>query len=344
MKSMVLTGIREIKMVEKPIPEITTSNEVLIRINSVGICGSDIHYYNEGRIGSQVIEFPFTIGHECSGIIEKTGSSVKKLKPGDRVAVDPAMPCFACSQCRERRYHTCLNIKFLGCPGQAEGCLSEYIVMPESSCYKIDESISFDMAALSEPLSIGLYATELAGTLQNKNIGILGSGPIGLSVLLMANSKKAGKIYMTDLIDERLELAKHLGACRTWNPSKTDIVDELMKDEPDLLDMVFECCGKQEAVEQALRILKPGGMLLIVGIPSSNEWRFSAEVLRRKEITIRNVRRQNEMVRPTLDLISNGIVKPEKMITHIFDFKQTQQAFELVAGYRDGVMKAMVHI
>ncbi len=344
MKAMVLTGIREIQMVEKPIPEIINSDDVLIKIRSVGICGSDIHYYNEGRIGSQIIEFPFTIGHECSGIIEKTGNSVMKLKPGDRIAVDPAMPCFKCSQCCAGRYHTCLNIKFLGCPGQAEGCLSEYIVMPESSCYPVDERISFDLAALSEPLSIGLYATELAGSLQNRNIGILGSGPIGISVLLTAMSKKAGRIYMTDLINERLELAKHLGAYRTWNPLKTDIVDELKTNEPDLLDMVFECCGKQEAVDQALRILKPGGILLIVGIPSSNEWKFSAEDLRRKEITIRNVRRQNEMVQPTLDLISRGIVKPEKMITHIFDFEQTQKAFELVAGYRDGVMKAMVHI
>lgn len=344
MKAMILTGIRRIEITEKPVPEISQSDEVLIRIRSVGVCGSDIHYYNEGKIGSQVVKFPFTLGHECSGIVEKTGSGVKRLKTGDRVAIDPAMPCYNCSQCRKGRYHTCLNLRFLGCPGQAEGCLSEYIVMPERSCYKIDNTMPFDVATLSEPLSIGLYATELAGNVQGRKIGILGSGPIGVSVMLMAMHRGAERVFVTDLIDERLSLASSMGAHWTGNPLKQDIVGDIKREEPELLDVVFECCGKQEAADQAVKLLKPGGMLVIAGIPSFSEWKFSAEDIRRKEITIRNVRRQNEMVQPTLDILSAGKINPEKMITHTFDLDHVSDAFELVAGYRDGVMKAMIHL
>lgn len=344
MKAMVLTGIREIQIIEKPVPEIEKPDEVLIKVKSVGVCGSDIHYYNEGRIGSQVVKFPFTLGHECSGIVEKTGSGVRKLKTGDHVAIDPAMPCFKCSQCKTGRYHTCLNLKFLGCPGQAEGSLSEYIVIPESSCYRVDKNMSFDIATLSEPLSIGLYATELAGKLKGLKIGILGSGPIGISVLLMAVQKKVSEVFITDLIDERLALASRMGAAWTGNPDKQDIVGDIKSVCPGLLDTVFDCCGKQEAVDQGISLLKPGGTLVLVGIPSFENWLFRAEDIRRREITIKNVRRQNEMTKPTLDLISSGKIKPEKMITHSFGLDRVADAFELVAGYRDGVMKAMVHI
>lgn len=340
---MVLTGIGKIEIVEKPVPEIQKSDEVLIKIKSVGVCGSDIHYYNEGRIGSQIVKFPFTLGHECSGIVEKAGKDVKNLKPGDHVAIDPAMPCFSCAQCRSGRFHTCYNLKFLGCPGQAEGSLSEFIVVPETSCYIVDRNMSFDIATLSEPLSIGLYATELAGNLEGLKTGILGSGPIGISVLLMALHKKVSEVYITDLIEERLSLARLMGATWTGNPDKQDIVREIRSIVSEPLDVVFDCCGKQEAVDQGISLLKPGGILVLVGIPSFDNWTFRAEDIRRKEITIKNVRRQNEMTRPTLDLISGGHIHPEKMITHTFTLDRVAEAFELVAGYRDGVMKAMVH-
>jgi len=116
MKAMALTGIRQLEIREKPVPGLVKPDEVLIRMKSTGICGSDIHYYREGKIGSQVVQYPFTVGHEGAGIVEKTGSAVKRLKPGDRVAIDPAMPCYNCDQCRQKRFHTCRNIKFLGCP------------------------------------------------------------------------------------------------------------------------------------------------------------------------------------------------------------------------------------
>lgn len=343
MNAFVLTGLNRMKMVKVPKPKIVNGGDVLVKMVTVGVCGSDIHYYTDGKIGSQVVEYPFTVGHECAGIVEEVGGGVFKMKLGDRVAIDPAMPCFECDQCKSGRFHTCRRLKFLGCPGQAEGCLSEYIVMPETSCFPITDSVSFDDAVISEPLAIGYYATKLAGSLKDKNIGILGFGPIGMSVLLPAMVEKAGRIYVTDKIDARLRIADQCGANWTGNPNKTDIVKDIISKEPMLLDFVFECCGQQEAVDQAIKLLKPGGKLLIIGIPEFSRWSFPTDEFRRKEIAVQNVRRQNECTHAVLELIEKKMVDVKPMVTHHFPFAETDKAFELVAGYKDGVMKAMIY-
>jgi L-iditol 2-dehydrogenase len=342
MNAFVLTGLNSLKMVNVPKPWIVNPKDVLIRMVRVGVCGSDIHYYTDGKIGSQVIEYPFTVGHECSGIVEEVGKGVSKIKAGDRLAIDPAMPCFECDQCKSGRFHTCRRLKFLGCPGQANGCLSDYIVMPETSCFPIADSVSFEEAVISEPLSIGYYATKLAGGLKDRNIGILGFGPIGMSVLLPALVEKVGRIYVTDKINARLKIADKCGASWIGNPDETDIVGEIISKEPLLLDFVFECCGQQEAADQAIKLLKPGGKLLLIGIPEFDRWSFPSDDFRRKEIAVQNVRRQNECTHSVLELIANKKVDVMPMVTHHFPFEQTDKAFELVAGYKDGVMKAMI--
>jgi len=344
MRAMALTGLNRIELVEKPVPEIERPGDVLIRMKSVGICGSDIHYYEEGRIGSQIVAYPYTIGHEGGGVVERVGPSVTRVAPGDRVAIDPSMPCYQCDQCRAGRPHTCLDLKFLGCPGQAEGCLSEYVVMPEKSCYRIPDDLTLDHAALSEPLTIGLYAVRLARMSPGAAIGILGSGPIGISVLLPASVLGAKSIFMTDKIDARLALATRMGADWTGNPDHSDVVTDILERAPGGLDIVFECCGKQEAVDQAVRLLRPGGKLMIIGIPSFSRWSFDVDDLRRKEICVQNVRRQNDTVVDTLKMLASGQMTPDGMQTHTFELDQVCEAFELVAGYKDGVMKAMIHL
>jgi L-iditol 2-dehydrogenase len=343
MNAFVLTGLNKMAMTKVPKPRIMNPEDVLIKMASVGVCGSDIHYYTDGKIGSQVVEYPFTVGHEGSGIVEDVGAGVSKFKPGDRIAIDPAMPCFQCDQCKSGRFHTCRHLKFLGCPGQAEGCLSEYIVIPETSCFPISKTVSFDEAVISEPLAIGYYATKLSGNLKDKTIGILGFGPIGMSVLLPALTEKAGKIYVTDKINARLKIAEKCGANWTGNPAESDIVGNIIAEETLLLDIVFECCGQQEAVDQAIKLLKPGGKLLIIGIPEFDRWSFPTDDFRRKEIAVQNVRRQNECTHDVLELIANKEVDVKPMVTHHFPFEQTDKAFELVAGYKDGVMKAMIN-
>jgi L-iditol 2-dehydrogenase len=342
MKSVVLSGIKKMEVVYKPKPDIDEPDQVLIKMERVGVCGSDIHYYTDGKIGSQVVEYPFTVGHEGSGIIEAVGANVTKLKCGDRIAIDPAMPCFECDQCMSGRFHTCRKLKFLGCPGQAEGCLSEYIVMPENSCIPISDNVSFDEAVISEPLAIGYYATKLTGNFKGKTIGIFGFGPIGMSVLLPALAEGVTEVYVTDKINERLSIASKCGATWIGNPDQIDVEKEISAKEPLLLDYVFECCGKQEASDLAIKLLKPGGKLVIIGIPEFDRWSFSADDFRRKEICVQNVRRQNESTHEALDLIASRAVNVLPMVTHHFRLEDTAKAFEMVANYRDGVMKAMI--
>jgi len=343
MKSMKLTALRQMEMVEVEKPSITADTDVLVKMERVGICGSDVHYFTEGAIGNQIVEFPFTIGHEGSGIVEEVGAAVKHVKPGDRIAFDPAMSCFACDQCLSGRPHTCTNQKFMGCPGQSEGCLSEWIVLPEESCYPIPASLSFDEAAIVEPLSIGVYAVSLSIPMPGAKVGILGAGPIGLSVLLPAKAQGASAIYITDKIDARLAVARKAGSDWAGNPDTEDIVAEVKKLEPNGLDVVFECTGEQDAMDQALLLLKPGGKLLLIGIPGAkNRVSFDINQLRRKEIVIQNVRRQNGCVQPSIDMIAGNAFDVNVMVTHHFPFADTKEAFDLVAGYQDGVVKAMV--
>jgi L-iditol 2-dehydrogenase len=340
---MKLTGIRRMEMMDVPTPELAGSTDVLIRMKTVGVCGSDVHYYETGRIGSQVVEYPFAVGHEGAGIVEAVGAGVSTLKPGDRVAIEPAMSCGTCDQCEAGRPHTCRNLRFLGCPKQAEGCLSEFIVMPEACCFKVSDATTFDEAAISEPLAIGVYAVKQSIPMQGARVGILGAGCIGLSVLLPAKAQGAEKIYVTDKIDGRLELARKAGAVWGGNPDTADVVSAVAELEPGGLDVVFECCGEQEALDQAIDMLKPGGKLLLIGIPPTEKRvSFLIDKLRHKEICIQNVRRQNHCVQPALDMIERGDFDVSIMVTHRFPFEQTQAAFDLAASYEDGVLKPMI--
>ena len=341
MRSIVLSGIRQLEIREEPLPVIQNDTDVLIRMGVVGVCGSDIHYYETGRIGTQVVEFPFRIGHECSGTVEEVGSAVRRVQPGDKVAVDPAVSCGQCDQCLSGRPHTCRNLRFLGNPGELDGCLAEYLVMPEASCYPVNTEMSLANAAFVEPLSIGVYAAELMDAAKAEKIAVLGSGPIGLSVLGSALARGVEKAYVTDKINDRLQVASIAGAKWTGNPDETDVVSDIREQEL-LLDAVFECCGEQDALDQAIQLLKPGGELLIVGIPEPNRISFDINDLRHKEITIKNVRRQNDCVRPAIQLIEQGKIDTDLLITHQYDFETTADAYDLVSGYRDGVVKATI--
>ncbi len=344
MKSAQLIALKQIQINEVPVPEIERNNDVLVRVKSVGICGSDMHYYASGNIGSLVVDFPFTPGHEGAGIVEKVGEEVRHVKPGDRVVIEPSLSCGVCSQCRAGRPHTCLNNKFMGCPGQLAGNLSEWMVVKDSQCLKLDSALSFEDGALSEPLSIGLYANKQANYSGGQRVGILGFGPIGMSVLLTSQATVPGTYFVTDKINERLEIAKHSGADWVGNPMLTDVALTIKKNEPELLDVVFECCGQQDAFDTAIELVKPGGKIMIIGIPEFSSWTFNAEKARRKEISIIHVRRQNNCVEDTLELMKAGKLDASKLITHHFDLEQTQEAFEWVNEYKNGVMKAVLHL
>lgn len=310
----------------------------------MGVCGSDVHYYSEGKIGSQVVQYPFPVGHECSGVITEVGVNVAHLKVGDLVVIDPSVYCGTCDQCVAGRPHTCRNNRFLGCPGQLDGCLSDYIVLPGFTCFPVTGKMDAVNAALIEPLSIGVYAVNLA-KIQRKDISaaIFGAGPIGLSILMKLRADEVTNVGMVEPLDYRLAKAGEMGAAYLVNPEKEDVEAAAKLKEELLLDVVFEASGQQEAVDNALKIIKPGGKLVLVGIPPDAQYTFNMDLMRRKEITVVNVRRQNHCVEEAMELVISGKVQVEKMLTHHFRSEETPHAFELVEGYKDGVIKAMIY-
>ena len=344
MKAAFLTGIRQMEIRETPAPEIRDPHGVLLRVGVVGVCGSDVHYYTTGRIGSLVVNYPEWTGHECAGSVVAVGDQVSNLKVGQRVAVDPLISCGHCDQCRSGREHTCRNQNFLACPGQGPGALAEYLVMPERSCHPIPDGMSMVQAAVIEPLSIGLYAQRLAAMQPGAKIAVLGSGPIGLCTLLASRAACDCTVYATDLLDERLAMARRCGATWTGNPKQTDVVEAIRELEPLGVDFVFECAGQQETLDQAIELLKPGGTVLLIGIPEVDRVSFSIHTMRRQEIRLQNVRRQNQCMAPAIELVSKGVINIDPLVTHHFPLAETKQAFDLVADYRDGVIKAVVHV
>ncbi len=344
MRAWALTAIERLELLEVPAPEIKHEDDVLVKVAAVGVCGSDVHYFRSGRIGDQEVEYPFIIGHECAGVVEGVGDSVSAVKRGDLIAIDPAVSCMSCDQCRAGRYNTCRNLLFLGCPGQAEGCLTEYIVMPERNCFPMGTHLSNDAAVIVEPLSIGIHAIKQCAPIEGAAIAILGVGPIGLSVLHAAKSGGVKTIYVTDKLDYRIDGALEAGAGWGGNPETNDVTEAILRRSPAGLDVVFECCGEQEALDQAVSLLKPGGTLSVVGIPAADRISFAIHEMRRKELFISNVRRQLDCIPAAIELLERKTVIVKKFVTHRFGFDKVPKAFELVSGYRDRVVKAVVEL
>ncbi|MCB9249991.1 MAG: alcohol dehydrogenase catalytic domain-containing protein [Ignavibacteriales bacterium] len=229
MKAVQLKGIKQFEMEEIPEPKIIHPNDVLIKIKMVGVCGSDIHYYSTGRIGSQIVRYPFITGHEAAGIVEEVGTKVTEVKPGQRIAIDPAISCGKCDQCLSGREHTCRKLVFMGAPKQKEGALCNYVVLKEDNCFPISNNTTFEKAVLSEPLAIAVYSVDQSKPRSKDNIAILGAGPIGMSVFHVLRTKEVGDIYITDKIDDRLEFSKQLNPKYCGNPNKTNVVEEIKK-------------------------------------------------------------------------------------------------------------------
>jgi L-iditol 2-dehydrogenase len=344
MKTAYFTALRQLELLDDPEPKIERPGHVLVRIDRVGVCGSDVHYYTNGRIGEQIVEYPATLGHECSGTVAEIGSGVEGLRPGDRVAIDPALVCGTCDQCQAGRPNTCRNIRFMGSPGQALGAVAGYRVLPHENCFVIPDSVSLDQAALVEPLSVGLYAVRLGDAQPGFRAAVLGAGPIGLSVLLCAKAVAQATVYVTDLLDARLEVARRCGADWTGRADRQDVVAEITRREPQGLDLVFECSGDPACIEQGIELLTPGGTLLLVGIPPEPKVSFDVHATRTHELVFRNVRRQKGCVAPMIQMIAEGRIDTAHLLTHHFPLEEIRDAFELVAGYHDGVIKAMLEL
>ncbi len=338
-----LTGLKRIEVHDVSPPLITHAHEVRVAVRAVGICGSDVHNYLEGGIGVRRLVYPFIPGHEAAGEVTDIGQGVTRVRPGDRVMIEPAMHCGVCDQCLAGRFHTCRRIQFLSSAGELQGCMCEQVVVPEHNCFIMPAGLTFEQAALAEPLSIGIYSVKHSVAMDSTTpVAILGAGPIGLCTLLAARRAGARHIYVTDRIESRLAVAARLGAHCTVNPDRADAVADILKHAPLGLAAVFECCGQQDALDQGINLLKPGGKLIITGIPEGNRISFSIDLMRRNELTVYNVRRQNQCVEEAMGMIAAGAADTDALLTHRVALADAKRAFDMVATYADGVVKAMV--
>jgi len=342
MKAAFLTGVREIEIREVAPPQVVRDDDVLVRSRVVGICGSDLHYYMSERVGADRVSYPFIPGHECAGVVEEVGRAVARVKPGDAVVVEPAVSCGTCDQCRTGRPHTCRRLLFLGHYGELTGGMAEYVLAPERNCVPLPAKMTAVQGALAEPLSIALYATGLPGSVRGKTAGVLGAGPIGLCSIMTLKAEGSGPIYVTEKVEARLEAAGKAGADWMGNPDRQDVVGEILARESLGLDLVLECCGDQSALDQAVDLLKPGGTLVAVGIPLEPRVSFDSSKVRRREIRVQNVRRQNRCLEKAVGMIHTGRIKPDFMATHFFRLDEAREAYETAAARRDGVIKAIV--
>jgi L-iditol 2-dehydrogenase len=267
------------------------------------------------------------------------------VRPGDRVVVEPAVSCGQCEQCLGGRQNLCQDVRFLSVPDELEGCLKEHMVMPEGNVIPLPDDITFEDAAMLEPLSICSYSVKLGQMEPGDSIAVLGSGPIGLLTLEVANVSGAAVSFATDIIKERVEMASRLGATYSFNRNETDVVREIIeRTDGRGVDVVFECAGEQDVIDQGMKILRPGGRFVLIGIPPGPpQYTFHTDLWRRKELTVVYVRRQVHYVERALHLVEAGRIDVRTPVTHRFPLEKTNDAYDLVSSYKDGVVKAMIN-
>jgi len=342
MKVVKLHKAGDLRLEEMPRPE-PGAGEVLVRIKSVGVCGSDVHYFKDGRIGDTLVERPIVLGHEPAGVIEAVGEGVTQFEIGDRVALDPALSCGVCEWCSEGNPNLCPNVRFFGTP-PTDGAFREFLTHPAHAVFKLPESLDFADGAMLEPLGVAIHAVDLGKMRTAYTAAILGVGSIGLCVLQLARLSGAADLFVTDLIDSRLELARRLGADVALRADDDPVqrIHALTRGRG--VDVVFEAAGALETPQQGVDVLKPGGTLVLIGICPEDRIPLKATAARRKGITIRLARRMKHVYSRAIRLAERNMVDLKCLVTHRYPLEQIAEAFDVVGGYKDGVVKALIEV
>ena len=324
-KTFYMTDIEKLEVGEAPMPQVGP-DDVMIKIRSVGVCGSDLHYYRSGSIGDFKVEFPFVLGHEAAGVIEAVGENVKTLKRGDRVCMEPGVPCMKCEECLTGHYNLCKDVKFWATPPY-DGVLSEYVAHPAAFTFKIPDNMSFTEGALVEPLAIGLHACNQGGVKLGQTVVIMGAGCIGLVTLLAAKAYGATKIIVGDVLDKRLDKARELGAI-AFNTKETDFAQEVMKlTDGRGADVCIDCAGFSATVDACLTVAKPAGMVIIVGLGEDRVNGFNTGIMSTKELTVKSIFRYRNLYPTAINAIADGRIDVESIVSHRFTFDDTINAF-----------------
>jgi len=317
MKALRLFGPNDLRLHEEPEPA-PTQNDRLLRVTAVGLCGSDLHWIDQGGIGDAQLKKPLILGHEFAGVIEKGPQR------GQRVAVDPAAPCLACRYCQEGNPNLCEQLRFAG-HGEEDGALREKLCWPKSCLHPLPDEMTDIEGVMLEPLGIALHALDLGHVQPGMTVGIFGCGPIGLLLLQLVRTAGATRIIVTDRLIHRLEAAKSFGATTTVLASGEHEHQEIWSaTDGEGVDIAFEAAGENRAVETAIQAIRPGRQVILIGIPENDRTMFTASIARRKGLTIKIVRRMKHTYPRAIHLVQSGRVDLESLVTHrfpIFDFK-----------------------
>lgn len=325
MKTVRLVSPGLMQSFTEPIPA-PRGNETLIQVKAVGICGSDLHWFNEGSIGDSRLSRPLVLGHEFTGI----------TKDGRRVAVDPAIPCGKCEQCRKGHPNICPHVIFAG-HGEQDGALREWIAWDSSCLFDLPDALNDSEGVMLEPLGVAIHAVDLAKIQSGMTVGIYGCGPIGLLIIQLSRLAGARKIIATDPLTHRVDAARSLGADAVFEvKDHTRISDLLASTEDRGVDVAFDCSGSADAVSTAFQTVIPGGKVILAGIPDDNQTSFDAALARRKGLTIKLVRRMKNTYPRAIDLVARGVVDVKSLVTHHFPLEKCQEAFQL-ASRREGL-------
>ncbi len=316
-RASVLSPSLTITTEERPVP-VPGPNEVLVEVKSVGICGSDIHYFEHGRIGPYVVETPLVLGHEASGQIVAVGSDVEDIAPGTRVAMEPGVPCKECEQCRAGRYNLCPDVIFFATP-PVDGAFAQYVALDRDFVHPVPDHVSYDAAALMEPLSVGIWANRKAETGLGSRVLITGAGPIGIVCALVARASGAAEVTVTDTNSQRLAHASRLGFT-TADPTAGSAA------ALEGFTVLIECSGAPAAIAQGIRALGPAGTAVLVGMAPDGNVQLPVDVIQGREIWVTGTFRYANTYPTAVDLVSSGAVDLDALVSKTFTLDQVADA------------------
>lgn len=342
-QAVFMTGLNKMEMRDIEMP-VLKEKDVMVKLEYVGICGSDVHYLEYGAIGDFIVNGDFILGHECAGTITEVGPGVTDLKVGDRVALEPGCTCGQCEFCKTGKYNLCPDVEFLATPPY-QGCLENYIAFPENMCFKLPDNISTKEGALVEPLAVGMHAANQGNVKLGDSVTILGAGCIGLVTLLACKAHGATDITVVDVMQKRLDYAMKLGATRVINAMEEDAVkkmDEITDGRG--TDVVIETAGNKITIKQTSYIVKRGGTIVLVGMAAEDIIDYNFAKIMNKEATIKSVFRYRNIYPVAIKAIADGIIDVSGIVTHEFDFTDTAKAFDFVINNKNDVVKAVIKI
>jgi L-iditol 2-dehydrogenase len=336
-----LIGPRQFRLSAQEIEE-PGPGQIQVRVDAVGVCGSDLHVYSEGGVGDTPALYPQVLGHEPAGTVVKTGAGVSGWSPGDRGALEPAIYCYHCEFCRAGRHNICANIRFMSMPGDP-GFFRGLVNVPVESVFAIPDRLSMDVATLVEPLAVVLHSMKFAAIQAGETAAVIGAGPIGLLTVAALKVAGAGRIWAVEPVAHRRDLAKRMGADAAIDPAEGDCAAEIQAETGKRgVDCAIDCAAKEHTTNWAIRAARNGGRVVLTGIHSACFVPFEVSPMRRKELAIFNVRRSNDECPAARDLLVERMAWFAPLVTHTRPLERIGEAFSIAENYEDGVGKMVV--